>query len=103
MTIGGDEKCSETLTKIKKNFAKLTRSFPMDSLVAELYSKDVINDQEKAQLGVKKLNEEQVSFLFEKVINPGLHAGDSTKFDKLIKVMEASDNSTAKYLTKFLR
>ena len=103
MTIGSDEKCSEALKKIRDNFAKLTRSFPMDGLVAELYSKEVITDQQKAQLGVKTLRKEQVSFLFEEVINPDLHGGDSKKFDNLIKVMEANDDSTAKHLAKLLR
>ena len=103
MTIGGDEKCSEILEKIRANFAKLTRSFPMDGLVAELYSKKVITDDEKVQLEVKKLKKEKISFLFVEVINPELHAGDSTKFDSLIKVMEASGDNTAIQLAKLLR
>ena len=103
MTIGDDKKCSEIREKIRDNFAKLTKSFPMDGLVAELYSKKVINDEEKEQLREKRLRKEKVSFLFEEVINQELHAGDSTKFDSLIKVMEASDDNTAKHLAKLLR
>ena len=103
MTIGDDEKYSEILEKIRANFAKLTKSFPMDGLVAELYSNYVITDEQKEELGEKKLEKEKISFLFDKVIKPELHAGDSTKFDSLIKVMEASGDNTAIQLAKLLR
>ena len=74
----------------------------MDNLLADLYSKDVINDDEKEVIKHEKLRKEKVNFLFDEVIIPDLKNDGSTKFDSLIKVMKDSDDHTAKHLANKL-
>ena len=49
------------------------------------------------------MRKEKVSFLFDEVIKPELAIGVSTKYNNLIKVMETSDDSTAKHLAVLLK
>ena len=104
MTVVVDDKHSKTIIdNIKTNYRSLTRSLPIDGLVPELYSKRVINDEQKEDLQKKRLKREKVSFLFDDIIVPELEAGGSAKFDKLIKVMEESDDLTAQHLAKRIK
>jgi len=96
------KKCSKARESIKDHFTMLTTSFPMDNLLADLYSKDVINDDEKEVIKHEKLRKEKVNFLFDEVIIPDLKNDGSTKFDSLIKVMKDSDDHTAKHLANKL-
>jgi len=75
----------------------------MDNLLADLYSNDVINDDEKEVIRLKQLKKEKVGYLFDDVIIPDLKINSSIKFDNLIEVMKGSDDRTAKHLaTKLL-
>ena len=67
----------------------------------QLYSKKVINDEQKEEIQKKTLKKDKVSLLFD-VIKSELEVGISTKYDNLIKVMKASDDSTAKRLADLL-
>ena len=75
------------------NIQGLTTSFPIDGLLPRLYSKEVINQEQKEAIQVKNLRSKKISFLFDEVIIPELEAGISTKYDNLIEVMKASDDS----------
>ena len=68
-----------------------------------LYSKRVINDDEKEAIQNKRLKKDKVSFLFDEVIKPQLKTGVSTKFDSMVEVMDASDDSTAWRLSEKLQ
>ena len=65
--------------------------------------KRVINDLQKESIEKEKIKNVKVSFLFDEVIRPELEIGISTKYDKLIKVMEDSDDITTNYLAEVLK
>ena len=98
-----DENCSKAIKHIRNNYSRLTTSFPIDGLLPRLYSKEVIDQEQKEAIRVKSLRKEKVSFLFDEVIIPELEAGISTKYDNLIEVMKSSDDSLAKRLVELLQ
>ena len=97
------KECPKAIENITTNYAKLTRSFPIDGLLPDLYSRKVIGDVQKEAIEKEKYKKGKVSFLFDEVIKPELESGISTKYDNLIKVMEASDDSTANHLAGLLK
>ena len=97
------KECSKAIESITTNYAKLTEGFPIDGLLPHLYSKKVISGVQKEDIQKEKLKKGKVSLLFDEVIKPELVIGISTKYDNLIKVMEASDDSTAKHLAGVLK
>ena len=60
----------------------------------KLVAKKVIDDGQKEEIQKKTLKKDKVSFLFDDVIKPELVLGVSTKYDNLIKVLEAGDSTT---------
>ena len=96
------KRCSEAIENITKHYPKLTVGFPTDCLVPQLYAKKVISDVQKEEIQKKTMKKDKVSLLFDDVIKPELVVGVSTKYDNLIEVMKASDDSTAKHLAKLL-
>ena len=103
-----DKECSKAITNIAINYPKLTGSLPIDSLLPDLYSEMVINDVQRENIQKEKLKKGKISYLFDEVIKPELESGISTKYDNLIKVMEASDDIVTNYLAgnlkgKFIR
>ena len=98
-----DKECSKAIASIEINYPKLTGSLPIDSLLPDLYSEMVINDVQKENIQKEKLKEGKISYLFDEVIKPELERGISTKYDNLIKVMEASNDIVTNYLAKVLK
>ena len=98
-----DKECSKAIEYIKDNYIKLTRGLPIDDLLPNLYGKKVVNDVQKEDIHMKKSRKDKVSYLFDNVVIPELDIGASTKYNNLIKVMEASDDTTAKHLAKLLK
>ena len=93
----------KAIENITTNYTKLTRSFPINDLLPDLYSEKVINVVQKEYIEKGKYKKGKVSFLFDEVIIPELKIGISTKYNNLIKVMEASDDSTANHLAGLLK
>ena len=100
---GDDKECSKAIENIKSNYLRLTRSFPIDGLLSDLYSENVIDDVQKETIQKKELKSGKVFFLFDEVIKPELKKGISTKYDNLIKVMEDSDDITANNLAGLIK
>lgn len=100
---GDDKECSLAIESITANYSKLTRSFPIDGLLPDLFSKKVINGVERETIEKEKLKKEKVSILFNGVIIPELESGITTKYDNLIKVMEVSGDTTAHRLAGLLK
>ena len=100
---GDDKECSKAIENIKTNYPKLTSGFPIDDLLPDLYSKNVINDLQKESIQRERIKTGKVIILFDAVIRPELEIGISTKYDKLIKVMEDSDDIRTNYLAEVLK
>ena len=98
-----DKECRKAIENITTNYPKLTRSLPIDDLIPDLFSKKVISGVQKENIQKEKLKKGKVSFLFDEVIIPGLQSGTSTKYNNLIKVMDASDDTTANRLAGILK
>lgn len=92
----------KAIDNVTTHYKSLARSLPIDNLLPDLYSKKVINSDEKEAIEKKQLKREKVSILIDQVIKPELEAGIFTKFDNFIKVLDDSDDSTAKRLSDLL-
>ena len=68
-----------------------------------LFSKGVIDSEQKQVIHSKVLKKDKVSFLFDQIIIEELDSGISTKYDNLIKEMEDSDDTTANHLARLLQ
>ena len=98
-----DKSCSKTIKNIQNKYSRLSTSFPVDGLLPRLYSKEVIDKEQKEAIQGKSLRKEKVSYLFDEVIVPELEAGISTKYDNLIEVMKTSDDTLDKRLVELLQ
>lgn len=97
------EECSKAIENIRSHNEKLVSSFPIDDLLPNLYSKKVIDEEEKKAMQKEKLERNKVSFLFDQVVLPELENGVNIKYDSIINVLEESENSTVKNLAKLLK
>ena len=97
-----------TTKKVFQDFyAKLVKALPMkDALfVAELYSQGLLPDDQKDQIKSLATQAEMAMHFLDSVIKPDLTCGINTRgsFDKLIAVMNDSENQTVKQLAEQIR
>jgi len=83
-----------------KYYAKLTEALPMDDLLAELYANKLLPGDHKAKIESLNTRRQKAQYFLDEVIKPGLSIGYTGQFNKMIKVMESSDDRVVKHLAK---
>jgi len=81
-----------------KYYAKLTEALPMDDLLAELYANELLPGDRKAEIESRNTRKQKAQCFLDEVIKPGLSIGYTGQFNKMISVMESSDDPVVKYL-----
>ena len=87
---------------IRSNYTALVDDLPTDQLLAQLWEKEVVTDDEKAVIQLKPLQKDKTIYLLDNVINPSLKAEFTDKYLKLVEVMRNSGNPSAQNLAKRL-
>ena len=87
----------------KKFYAKLTQALPINELVADLYANNLLPGRHKSKVDAISTQEEKAQYFLDEIIKPGLSIGYTGQFNKMISVMESSDNPVAEYLGKQVR
>ena len=83
-----------------KFYNKLTEALPMDDLLAEFSASKLLSGNHKNTLESLSTQKEKTQYFLDEVINPGLNIGYTGQFNKMINVMESSDDPVVKYLVK---
>ena len=81
-------------------YAKLTETLPIKDLVTELYANNLLTDNHKAEVQSLTTKKEKAQYFLDEVIKPGLNIGYTGQFNKMISVMESSDDPVVKFLAK---
>ena len=76
-----------------KNYKALTTLNP-DSLLINLYTKDVITMDQKRIIDTNPLPSKKMEYILDEAIIPDLRAGLTTKFKGFLEAMEESEDTT---------
>ena len=78
-----------------KFYAKLVETLPINDLIANLCS-----DDEKTEVNSQGTLKGKMKYILDKVISPRLSIGDAGRFNKMIVIMESSDDPSVEDLAK---
>ena len=85
-------------------YEKLTQVLPINDLLSDLYASKLLRGKAKAKVKTKveslRTQKEKAKYLLNEVIKPGLSAVNVEQFNKMITVMESSDDPVVKHLAK---
>ena len=84
----------------KKFYNELTEALPMNDLLAEFSASKLLSGNHKNILESLSTQKEKAKYFLDQVIKPGLNIGYTEQFNKMINVMESSDDPVVKYLVK---
>ena len=89
----------------KQFYAKLVKTLPMNDavFVAELFSSDLLPGNLMDQIKAKETRADKAMCFLDGKIHPDISIDDYRSFDKLLDIMEESDNDTAKNLAEKIR
>ena len=87
----------------QKFYPKLTKVLPMESLLAEFYSSSLLPGNHKAKIDALPTQKEKAGYFLDIVIKPGLEVGYTGQFDKMLTIMETSDDPAVKFVAKEIR
>ena len=83
----------------KEFYPKLLEILPVECLIIQFFSKELISSAEKDKLEAFSSDKEKAKYFLNKVIEPGLKIGYMDQFDEMLAVMENSnDRSPVKFL-----
>ena len=83
-------------------YAKLSE-LSMNDLVAELYANELLPGDHKAKVESHGTQREKAQYFLDSVIKPSLNIGCTEPFNKLITIMESSDNYALQFLANQIR
>jgi len=96
---------SDTIKKecFVKFYSMLIESLQMSSLTSTLYSQRLLPGNLKDKIGSFSIDKEKACYFLDEVIKPGLEVGNTAPFEKMLGIMETSDNSTMKHVAGDMR
>ena len=83
-------------------YEKLT-ALPIDDMIEKLYANNLLPGDHKAKVQSQSTPKEKAQHFLDAVIRRSLEIGYTEQFDKLISIMESSDDPTLKHLAKKIR
>ena len=85
-------------------YGKLIEALPINDLLSDLYASKLLRGNAKAKVKTKveslRTQKEKAKYLLNEVIKRGLSVGNVEQFNKMITVMESSDDPVVKHLAK---
>ena len=88
---------------LQKFYPKLLKVLPMSSILTEFYSRGLLPGDHKANIEARDTQKKKAEYFLDHVIKPGLEVGYTGQFDKMLKVMEASDDPAVKFIAEEIR
>ena len=87
----------------KEFYPKLLGILPIDCLITQLYSKQLLSSNHKDRLQALTTKKERVKYFLDEVIEPGLQVGCMEQFDEMLAVMVKSDDPPVKFLANEIK
>ena len=82
----------------KEFYPKLLEILPINCLILQLYSKELLSNDHKDRLQALSTNKERARCFLDEVIKPGLRVGFMDQFDEMLTIMAKSDDPPVKFL-----
>ena len=83
-------------------YAQLTE-VPINDMIGELFANNLLPGDHKATIKSLSTPKEKAQHFLDEVIKPSLKIGYTEQFDKLISIIESSDNPTLQFLAQQIR
>ena len=93
--------CSKVNKIIREKYVELTR-LPTESMLGDLFAKEVITLQEKGIIQSLTLNRQKMEYLLDNIIIPSLNNSIVEKFKGFLEVMEKSNDLILTEMSKKL-
>ena len=87
----------------KEFYPKLLEILPINRLISQLYSKQLLSSNHKDRLQALSTNKERAKCFLDDVIEPGLKIGYMDQFDEMLAVMVKSDDPAVKFLANEMK
>ena len=96
-------KCDAIKLALRKAYSDLTEILPIDYLVPCLYSANLLPDHHKKSLDDLSEYSKKVQHFLDHVLAPSVRVGYTGLFEKMLDLMESSDDKAAKFLVSKIR
>ena len=87
----------------KEFYPKLLEILPINCLISQLYSKQLLSSNHKDRLQALSTNKERAKCFLDEVIEPGLKVGYMDQFYEMLAVMVKSDDPPVKFLANEMK
>ena len=93
--------CSKVKKIIREKYVELTR-LPIESILGDLFAKEVITLQQKGMIQSLTSNRQKMEYLLDNIIIPSLDINIAEKLKGFMEVMEKSDDLILTEMSKKL-
>ena len=93
----------ECFRKAFKEFHIKLTELPINDMIEELYTKNLLPGDHKAKVKSQSTPKEMAQHFLDAVIKPSLEIGYTQQFEQLISIMESSDNPALPFLAQQIR
>ena len=73
---------------------------PINNILTDFYSRGLLPGDHKANIDALDTQKRKAEYLLDYVIKPGLKVGYTGQFDKMLRVMETSDDPAVKFVAE---
>ena len=87
----------------QKFYPKLSEVLPISSIVTDFYSQGLLAGDHKANIDALDTQKRKAEYFLDYVIKPGLKVGYTGQFDKMLRVMEISDDPAVQFVVGEIR
>ena len=84
-------------------YPELLEILPIDCLISQLYSKQLLSSNHKERLQALTTKKERAKCFLDEVIEPGVKVGCMEQFDEMLAVMVKSDDPPVRFLAKEMK
>lgn len=87
----------------KKFYPELIKVLPITDLLPEFFANDLLSGEQKAKIESQSTRKEKTGYFLDEVIKRGLDIDYTEQFNKMIFIMDSSDDDVTRYLAQQMR
>ena len=92
-----------TKDAFKQFYPKLLEILPVDRLITQFYSKQLLSSDHKSRLDVLSTHKERTKYFLDEVVEPSVKIDFTDQFDEMLGIMANSDDPAVKFLAKSIK
>ena len=93
--------------RVKRTFqnfyGELVKALPISDLLPEFVTCNLLSGEQKAVIESHNTQKEKTEYFLDEVIKRGLDVGYTEQFNKMIAIMESSDDPITRFLAKQIK